>query len=71
VLEFLDAFTDWGPADDAWRGVLGDPQTSGGLLIATAAEHTDDLIASVGARGGTAARVGRFAEGESGAVRLR
>jgi len=71
VLEFLDAFTDWGPADDAWRGVLGDPQTSGGLLIALAAERADELVAGVAAKGGAAVRIGRFVEGESGAVRLR
>jgi selenide,water dikinase len=71
VLEYLDRFTDWGPADDRWRGVLGDPQTSGGLLVAVEHGRADELVSGVERRGGTAACVGRIAEGAAGDVRIR
>jgi selenide,water dikinase len=71
VLEFLDAFTDWGAAGDAWRGVLADPQTSGGLLVAVADGRAHELVAAVAAKGGSAVRIGRVVDGDSGAVRLR
>ena len=36
VIAALESHVEWGPADDAWKGVLCDPQTSGGLLMAVA-----------------------------------
>lgn len=71
VIAFLDPFTDWGPADAAWRGVLADPQTSGGLLMAVEPQRLDDLLGALEQRGEAASVVGRLAEGEPGAMRVR
>jgi selenide,water dikinase len=53
------------PALDTWRkDLLCDPQTSGGLLIAVAAEEADRLLAFLGAAGFPASRiVGRLTAG--------
>ena len=41
------------PADtpDWWRAILTDPQTSGGLLIACAADRADALVGEIRAAG--------------------
>lgn len=53
-----------GSVDAAQRDLLTDPQTSGGLLIAVAAEAADEVIALAHADGFTrAAVVGRLTEG--------
>ncbi|MGH6988632.1 MAG: selenide, water dikinase SelD [Stellaceae bacterium] len=53
------------PNTPEWqRGLLTDPQTSGGLLIAVAPEAAPDVLRLVEARGFRQARaIGRFAEG--------
>ncbi len=68
VLAFLQPWVDWGPADAAWRGVLADPQTSGGLLMAVAPERVDALVSALEARGETAAVIGRAVAGKPGRV---
>jgi len=71
VLAFLDPHTDWGPADEAWRGLLADPQTSGGLLIALDPSKTGALLAALKARGESGSVVGRMTDGEAGRVSVR
>jgi selenide,water dikinase len=53
------------------RGLLCDPQTSGGLLIAVAADRAQDVVQRCRAAGyGQAAIIGTMAEGEA-AVTVR
>jgi selenide,water dikinase len=54
---FLDAHVDWGPADDAHRLLLADAQTSGGLVIAVAADRADALVSALRAHRTPAAAV--------------
>jgi selenide,water dikinase len=70
VLAFLEPHVTWGPADVTWKGVLADPQTSGGLLMALAPTKLDDLLAALGARGEEASVVGRMVEGEPGRIAI-
>lgn len=49
----------------AERELLFDPQTSGGLLLATPADRADDLLAALQASGHRAAEVGEAAAGEA------
>jgi selenide,water dikinase len=66
VIADLAEHVDWGPADNAWRGVLADPQTSGGLLMAVDPKLADELVARLQARGEPASLVGRMTEGRPG-----
>jgi selenide,water dikinase len=70
VVAWADEFTAWeAPEDrDLWMRVLCDPQTSGGLLIAVAAEDADVLKVELEVRGVLAARVGECFAGEPGAI---
>lgn len=68
VIRDLAEWVEWGDADDAWRGVLADPQTSGGLLMAVAPERADALLEALESRGESAAVVGRMEEGTAGHV---
>ncbi len=70
VIAFLDPFVDWGPAGFTWKGILADPQTSGGLMMAVAPEKAGALIAALEARGEEAAVVGRMVAGESGTITI-
>jgi len=70
VLSFLDPFVSWGPADEAWRGVLADPQTSGGLLMAVDPSRVATLLAALESRGERGVVVGRAADGDPGEVRV-
>ncbi len=71
VLAFLEPWVDWGSAGVDWQGVLADPQTSGGLLMAVAPEKLDALVAALAERGEPAAIVGRALEGEPGHIIVR
>ena len=54
-----DGTPDWA------RGLLCDPQTSGGLLVAVRADRADDIVARCQAAGfGLAAKIGTMAAGE-------
>ena len=58
--------------DDAVIGLLNDPQTSGGLLIAVPADRRDDLAAAALAHGALcAAEVGEVRAGGAGETPLR
>lgn len=71
VVRFLDGFTDWGAAGEDWKGVLADPQTSGGLLMAVAPEKAGALLRALDERGETGVVVGRFVTGEPGRMSVR
>jgi len=71
VLEFLEPFVEWGPADIAWKGVLADPQTSGGLMMALPEAKAAELLAALERRGEAASVVGRMVEGEAGTIVVR
>jgi len=71
VLTFLAPHVNWGPAGPEWRGVLADPQTSGGLLMAVTPERVSDMLRALEARGEEASVVGRFVAGEPGAISIK
>ncbi len=71
VLAFLDPHVTWGPANAAWKGVLADPQTSGGIMMAVDPTRVDDLLAALERRGEEACVVGRVVEGEAGSIVVR
>ena len=49
--EYAEGRVRWSGGTEAQRLVISDPQTSGGLLIAVAAEKLDDLLAAMAERG--------------------
>jgi len=65
-----EEWTRWGAEVGKGARVLAaDAQTSGGLLVAVAADTVDDLVASLGARGTPAAAVvGEVVEGPAGTI---
>jgi selenide,water dikinase len=70
VIAFLDPFVDWGTADATWKGILADPQTSGGLLMALPAGRADALLAALASRGEDAVVVGRMVAGDPGTITI-
>ena len=72
-LDAAEAWTRW-PAgiDPAHRIVLADAQTSGGLLLAVAADHREALIAALGARDDVpaAASIGEVIDGPAGTIEI-
>lgn len=70
VIADLEGSVDWGPADDAWKGVLADPQTSGGLLMAVSPDRLDALLAALETRNESAAIIGRMLGGSPGRIAL-
>lgn len=44
---FVEAITHWGETDEATRGILTDPQTSGGLLVAVPEARVAEYLAMV------------------------
>jgi selenide,water dikinase len=71
VIADLDPVIDWGTADDGWKGLLADPQTSGGLLMSVDPARADVLIEALARRGEPAAVVGRMVDGESGRITIK
>lgn len=59
---------DFGGTDPTTRTVLGDAQTSGGLLVAVPADRTDALLASLAGCSPVAAVVGEVVKGVPGAI---
>ena len=53
------------------KRILADAQSSGGLLVAVAADHADNLDARFAAQGVTAARIGRVTGRGSGRITCR
>jgi selenide,water dikinase len=68
-LGHVSARVDWGDLEESEQLLLADAQTSGGLLIAVAAERAEALAAELARRGVPAAAVGEVT-GEAGRVRL-
>ncbi len=73
VVAWAEEFVTWAAPEprDLWMRVLCDPQTSGGLLIAVAANDADVLKVELEVRGVIAARVGSCVVGAPGMVTLR
>jgi len=60
-----------GEVSETTRLVLADAQTSGGLLIASAPERTDELLGELADRGETAAVIGKITDGAAGHILIR
>lgn len=71
VIRFLDEFVTWGHAGADWKGVLADPQTSGGLLMAVSPTRAADLLVALEERGEEGCIVGRMTAGEPGGLIVR
>ncbi len=71
VVAHVEPHVEWGQADEAWRLVLCDPQTSGGLLMAVASDRADELVGALAERGEGACVVGRMTEGPAGRIVVR
>lgn len=69
-LHSVAPFCTWAAGvDDVARLILADAQTSGGLLIAVARQHTDTLVRELAQRGTPArAVIGELVRGEPGAI---
>ena len=71
-LEALAGRLNWDAAiDEPYRLVLGDAQTSGGLLIALPAVAADRLLAALARRGAEGALIGSLAAGVAGDIAIR
>jgi selenide,water dikinase len=71
LTDLADHLTWNGGIDETMRIVLCDAQTSGGLLIAVAADKADALIAALNeAEAPVAARIGGLLEGRTGAIEV-
>jgi selenide,water dikinase len=68
VIAALEPHVDWAGLDSAWKGVLCDPQTSGGLLMSVEPDRVDDLLAALETRGEMGTRIGMMESGESGRI---
>lgn len=76
IVDWARAFVEQGALDDEEfenrMGVLCDPQTSGGLLVAVASEEADAFAeAFVRAAGRRPALIGRVRDGKSGTIAMR
>jgi selenide,water dikinase len=71
VIEALDEWVSWGSVEQAWKDVLCDPQTSGGLLMSVSPERVDELLGALARRGEEAQIVGGVLEGQAGQIELR
>lgn len=71
VITALDEWVSWGGIEQAWKDVLCDPQTSGGLLMSLPAERGEELLAALARRGEEAHIVGGVVEGQPGHIELR
>ena len=70
-LEFVETFVEWAVDRARWESLLGDPQTSGGLVLCVAAERADALVASAIDAGLCPAVIGSVAAGRVGAITVR
>jgi selenide, water dikinase len=68
---FVRDVVDWGSLPEDEQLLLADAQTSGGLLIAVAAERVATLVSALERRGITAAVVGRTRSGSPGHIAIR
>ena len=63
---FVSPHVDWGGLTEPEQLLLADAQTSGGLLVAT--DRPDEMVASLRARGVTAAVIGSVVPGRAGEI---
>jgi selenide,water dikinase len=69
---FVNESVDWGSLPEPEQLLLADAQTSGGLLLAVAADRADDLVQALRSHGTLAAEVVAHAiESPPGAMRVR
>ncbi len=68
---FVSDVVDWGALPEEEQLLLADAQTSGGLLIAVAAERVATLVNALERRGTSAAVVGRTLSGPPGHIAIR
>ena len=67
--EFAAAFTEYREdVDEARRALLCDPMTSGGLLVAVAAELAPEMEQALGAAAPGTSAIGVLEAGEAGAI---
>jgi selenide,water dikinase len=67
---YVSAFVEWGELTRAEQLALADAQTSGGLLVAIAADRTPDLRARFEEHGVDAVEIGEVVHGEPGHITL-
>jgi selenide,water dikinase len=70
-LEFVGPHVDWPDTPEWERLALADAQTSGGMLMAIAADRAPALEEALRARGIAAAAVGVVVDGAAGAISVR
>src|SRR5262249_17814240 len=70
-LEFVTPHVEWEAAPEWERLALADAQTSGGLLLAVAAERASDLERELAQRGIAAPAVGVVTHGLAGRIEVR
>jgi selenide,water dikinase len=69
--EAANAYTTWTEGvDDVTRTLLCDAQTSGGLLLAVAADAADRLLAALTARGASGTVIGDVIDGSPGSIHV-
>ena len=64
--DYYEPWVDWGPANEPQVLLACDPQTSGGLLIAMAADDADEALVRMQELGVDVARIGDVVEGPAG-----
>jgi selenide,water dikinase len=69
---FVSDVVDWGALPEDEQLLLADAQTSGGLLVAVAAERAGALVDALGQRNTlAAAEIGRALAGSAGHIAIR
>jgi selenide,water dikinase len=70
-LRYAEGFTDFDGVPNWARSLLCDPMTSGGLLVAVAADRGDDMEQALRAVAPESARVGSLVAAEPGRIQVR
>ncbi len=70
LTDLTDAVTFSASVDEPLRILLGDAQTSGGLLVAVAPDRAERLLATLGAAAPAAARIGEVVAGTPGTIEV-
>ncbi len=70
LTDLTDAVTFSASVDEPLRILLGDAQTSGGLLVAVAPDRAERLLATLGGAAPAAARIGEVVAGTPGTIEV-
>ena len=70
LVDLASALTFSDAVDDTTRTLLGDAQTSGGLLMSVSPDNLDRLLSDLEGRTPAAAVIGSVAEGAPGAISI-